>query len=1501
VVSILLLGTMKSLNYIHEALDPKLKKGNTVDALRDENFQTMVKNNIEPELELRAKRTGVSNLQEKVVSESFDTIKDLPGVGDKQRLTQQNFNTQKKLAQQSGRTSSKKVAGRILRKVGVGVESATAAFSLAQGGIDTAAGSDMIKKARDLRAQGSITEGEYNEMTRNGRLRVAQGSFGLATGMKTVVKYVGKKVVAKISEKIGLKLLEQTKRFASFVGSAISVGTGVVSMAKNAIAASDASKQGLVGKAVIYGIMAAFDGISAILDGISVALDIVFPPLGPVVSLISTILQVVNAILGFFADLVDFRTTEQRVHDEFDTYIKSDAFQTYVNNMADEYQQRGFDIFTYYVDADVAGIEADKETLQTAKKTITRCLTARARTDFNNKNNRVALVDATSLGKTLRGRANDDEIVAGFGPDQIYGEEGDDILFGRGGSDTIFGGPGNDYLNGGTGRDTLLGGEGDDIISDCEPAVDLRCEGQEGEDSLELSGWPLVYNEDLWDQAFVTLGPEWEAYNSRNPSRVSPVKGIYLDIGYTSGSQKGRSGISLGSCFPGWPEGFNERIHKPAFLSSNGNLKQQFLDLFNRKNPVSLGNADELRNKMLWFLAEKTGVKYFCDGISFYAVSASSVRVARNAVSSIPKRLVFYSDGRLRYSGGRKVEALLVCAFRRSFVFDEFEKISAARPHNLALLSNYVPTTVIGSDDHNVIDVSYGLGDVVYTGEGNNVVSIGSTINWYHYTKKTERNAPPGILYGGLYNWAKYIVGGGGDNTLVIQYMTLPTELRHEHHYYGQWSLRNINNTINTGSFSRYSNHVVYLKNIETVEVRPPEPRQNYDQVIDINANYYDGASRYILGHSDSFSSPLSNEKGVTVLPRRLVNRHRGYSITLGKDTKNTISFKYYEDEGHKIDTINIYQKHDYNNGYITFQPPKGRLKLVNAMNVISFSSCKKIVGSDKENLLMAVGGQATIEAKGGDDTLVSARGRHELIGGPGADTFVLHGPIVVDYLTISVIMGDDGRTIRCKTTIYGDFKDAEKELHIDVLQDDHADVLLKTVEIVPAEGDEGKNLGTISKDATERKLIYRPGSNFDSMKRNQAKVLRIKYTTTGSMATIKEDDNGNQLRFESITSIHDLKASIEGDKLVLKDKSNPPRTVLIDHEWGNKLKSGISTNLFDLILDFAQRFPLMLFRKNQHEFSRTTAKDTVRILYENLKHLETALGQELDTILDSTSLPSDVGAEIDIGNGQNIVLAKTRGKTYKLGRKSSGSIIVANKFTQGTGKVTIKDGGDLKSLNAVVLGVGSGGVAEILLGPHEVIITGALRNEVRFFLCDGGKTCLKDSQQRKLMEGWTTSHCKKLIFKKSQQTQIIMNCYPYLENKLHSTSREYPIIVSHGSDRQLKLDLPFNKEDAIIDLDYPHGNGKNSLWIYFKEKNRPSIVYDRSWRQPYLIIPADDVKPSELDAQMLVNAIRFQFKAGIQFSNKLVRNTQICQFVIEALNRSRLHGYVFNNLDLTC
>ena len=78
---------------------------------------------------------------------------------------------------------------------------------------------------------------------------------------------------------------------------------------------------------------------------------------------------------------------------------------------------------------------------------------------------------------------------------------------------------------------------------------------------------------------------------------------------------------------------------------------------------------------------------------------------------------------------------------------------------------------------------------------------------------------------------------------------------------------------------------------------------------------------------------------------------------------------------------------------------------------------------------------------------------------------------------------------------------------------------------------------------------------------------MRVSYTTTASIATINEGDDGNQLRFESIRSLDHLAASIEDedDKLVFKDKSTPPPTVFIDNEWGPAGGGGGGTAIYGL------------------------------------------------------------------------------------------------------------------------------------------------------------------------------------------------------------------------------------------------------------------------------------------------------------------------------------------------
>lgn len=71
--------------------------------------------------------------------------------------------------------------------------------------------------------------------------------------------------------------------------------------------------------------------------------------------------------------------------------------------------------------------------------------------------------DAT-VGSTVEGTEQDDDIEAGEGDDVLNGNGGDDYIFGDEGNDIINGGAGNDELIGWSGNDTIDGGAGNDYI-----------------------------------------------------------------------------------------------------------------------------------------------------------------------------------------------------------------------------------------------------------------------------------------------------------------------------------------------------------------------------------------------------------------------------------------------------------------------------------------------------------------------------------------------------------------------------------------------------------------------------------------------------------------------------------------------------------------------------------------------------------------------------------------------------------------------------------------------------------------------------------------------------------------------------------------------------------------------------------------------------------------------------------------------------------------------------
>jgi Ca2+-binding RTX toxin-like protein len=83
----------------------------------------------------------------------------------------------------------------------------------------------------------------------------------------------------------------------------------------------------------------------------------------------------------------------------------------------------------------------------------------------------------------LEGLDGNDQLYGGFGDDQIYGDSWDGSWTGGSGNDSLYGEEGNDALFGGLGNDVLHGGIGDDSLNGGEEADFLF--GETGNDSLD--------------------------------------------------------------------------------------------------------------------------------------------------------------------------------------------------------------------------------------------------------------------------------------------------------------------------------------------------------------------------------------------------------------------------------------------------------------------------------------------------------------------------------------------------------------------------------------------------------------------------------------------------------------------------------------------------------------------------------------------------------------------------------------------------------------------------------------------------------------------------------------------------------------------------------------------------------------------------------------------------------------------------------------------------------
>ncbi|PRY75987.1 putative secreted protein (type I secretion substrate) [Yoonia maritima] len=89
----------------------------------------------------------------------------------------------------------------------------------------------------------------------------------------------------------------------------------------------------------------------------------------------------------------------------------------------------------------------------------------------------------------------------------LLGSDGGDILQGQLGNDVIFGGAGDDILRDGRGSDTLTGGAGADVfILSADGATDTITDFSLGEDTIDLSLWPMLRDASQLTMTMLTNG-----------------------------------------------------------------------------------------------------------------------------------------------------------------------------------------------------------------------------------------------------------------------------------------------------------------------------------------------------------------------------------------------------------------------------------------------------------------------------------------------------------------------------------------------------------------------------------------------------------------------------------------------------------------------------------------------------------------------------------------------------------------------------------------------------------------------------------------------------------------------------------------------------------------------------------------------------------------------------------------------------------------------------------
>ncbi len=1123
----------------------------------------------------------------------------------KDRALLQVFDTGTELDQARVKAKAAAKTDKLLGKVGKGVKVVGSGFSIAQGSVSVAAGREKLSDAYERYEKGEISLEEYNTVATKARLRIASGSLGIGKG----VVNIGELIAVKVAKNIGEEASKKASRFAPVVGNVIGLGLGALSVTKNAMAADEARLSGNHGRAAMFGVMAALDSVTLVLDAVSLALDFI-PGIGTlasfVVDLFSTVIGFFSDLIGFFTELVDTRTPEEKLKAEFDKYISSDQFKKYIDKVADNYKEQGYDILRYHIDAESANIEVDsvENSEQLRKKiesrTIIRELTEKAKQ--NTQNLRLAIledrfgdnklkagpgddliqvVDKSVGNKILLGLAGDDTLIAGQGNDLLEGGEGDDILFGGAGSDALYGGAGNDFINGGIGDDTLFGGDGDDVLT-VDPYRDWEADGGPGVNTLVIN--PAFSRTDRDIRGVV---PQLTSLNSDRGEKNDIPLGynyINLDTNQTQfGLDKlfefnveklediwvktnnliepnGHQGIS--DAFLQWSKVIGRTFANESERSQA--IQSEIERAYGESNLLAGVDAiDELNGKTLWFLSRNaSGRTHFTDGEHLYYVGSNNhdtLFKSNNTISGFAN----YIDKDLSQHYERLSEIDPRFVNLNNYTGGEFLAENTRAVKGVFDSSYYLESWLYGAfkivtDIRNVTNISSNQRLTPYiTGDDqDNVIKIGYRAGQGHafgaygegYVRSGAGNDTIILEQNNASNSFKHfnlpdVDGGEGFDTVIL------TTKADAQERYGLSDDYRFRLTDKKGA-SGYSAEGYLVKNVESVILSGNGAGDGKPVFLDTDV----ANAVAITVNSSPTVNVTTSAQNDTV---RIIDAGKGSTFT-NRGGVDTIEFKFQQFENLQV---------DLDTGQVS---GAFDLTLFGFDNANAGFASDQLFGNRNSNLLVARYSNDTALGREGDDHLVSQRGQHTLIGGEGRDTYTVGGFRQADRLAITV--SRDGN-LNLSASAFNSVWDGERLVShvLSAYEKTHGmTVDLSSLRVVNSQGQDLTSKGVVSLGENTT-IVFDLNKDFAHLGRNRKETIFIEFETTGSLAIIEEEDSGNALRLLGVKSIEELSLDFDSEfNLIVRGKGK--NALFTDKTWGKKFNSGQS-NLLALAQDFSQRF----------------------------------------------------------------------------------------------------------------------------------------------------------------------------------------------------------------------------------------------------------------------------------------------------------------------------------------